>query len=310
MTVIQCHFRLYRSSISATLRLRQKYIENRSSNTETEKLEDKEEIQNLEALQQRIDEESTKTLESSEPIDSLIQQATQNDSVEPVIEGISPSAVEHSENQIEIDRKSIEVTAPHEDEASTEPKDCSDRSSSPVQNSTPGDQATGVKHRISIEPFDSSAHELIDVKSKNFLNICARSENSKELISNKDVGKSSRQTLNEKPRPLIEVISDSDSTDLSEIEDINISDEKSTNETNIISTDEPTVVLTSQIEGENSPDAQEEKQLDNMCLESVIETQQQMAKSTAITFFCENLDELKRTGSDSDSDSEASVEEI
>lgn len=308
MTVIQCHFRLYYSSISATLRLRQKYIENRSSNTETEKLEDKEEIQNLEALQQRIDEESTETVESSEPIDSLIEQAIQNDRVEPIIEGTSPAAVEHSENQIEIDRKSIEV--PHEDEASTEPKDCSDRSSSPVQITTTGDQATGVKRRISIEPFHSSAHELIDVKSKNFLNICARSENSKELISNKDVGKSLRQTLNEKPRPLIEVISDSDSTDLSEIEDINISDEKSTNETNIISTDEPTVVLTSQIEGENSPDAQGEKQLDNICLESVIESQQKMSKSTAITFFCENLDELKTTGSDSDSDSEASVEEI
>lgn len=182
----------------------------------------------------------------------------------------------------------------------------------------------------------NSAKEIIDVSSNNILNICIGTEGGDALrneLRNKfrqSVSVRAEQAPKDKPRSMVEVLSSSDSTHNSEITDFNKSIQMISSEINAIAADNASTVLEERIspsesrslDSSSDPSFDSSDQNDqndqNGCIKSsslnvrsncrnknAIQPNP-LAKSSAITFFCENLDELKRA----DSDSDGSFEEI
>lgn len=125
-----------------------------------------------------------------------------------------------------------------------------------------------------------SCIEIAELKSPNILNICSNSQ-----IEIRSSNEESTNGANQ--RPVIEVLSDCDSIKQPKIEELN--DLTSDSKENIVENTIFDVAIG-----------------DSMSGDGVGIKPKAMTRSSAITFFCENLDELKHT----DSDSYESLEEI
>lgn len=161
------------------------------------------------------------------------------------------------------------------------------------------------------EPFHYSTKTIDDWQSPRILHICNDSDFAIEPVSTENDDKNSiERTEEEKVRPIIEVLPECDSPDLSELIDCNslveelerseIVDQNSVpDESNggckpLEPTPNPIeIISTSDDNVDHSNSSKQSQQMKPM-------------KSNAITFFCENLDELKQI----DSDSDESLEEI
>lgn len=191
----------------------------------------------------------------------------------------------------------------------------------------------------------NSDNEIIDVSSKNILNICIGTECGVELRNElrskirQSVGVHAEQAPTDKPKSMVEVLSSSDSSDNSEIADFNKSVELISSKMHAIATVGAPSVLEERISDsenrsldslsdpsldvsglsdQNNRNDQNEQNNQNACIKcsnsnhgsnypnEIAIQPNALAKSSAITFFCENLDELKRI----DGDSDGSFEEI
>lgn len=150
-----------------------------------------------------------------------------------------------------------------------------------------------------------------DCSTPSILNICTNFPFGNE--SNANVKQSSNEHTVGKSRPMIEMLSDSDSTDSSEVADTDFKSLPSESELNQTSTPKDSSIDLS-IETKSNEQAPISMEMDislndNEAAQFSSNGSEQMdkpRKSSAITFFCESLDELKRI----DSDSDESLEEI
>lgn len=287
-------------------------------------------LEKLESNDQTIIEESTPSIENSTPNDLLNEHVNVKNGVAESINQLkSPSSctIDKSKNEQQINVCTSEIPSPrgteHEVKVIAKRNDGSKWYLKQTNGSTENQRVPEVKRRISIEPIDSvvprNSAESIDVSSKNILNICVDSNPNDDIVKGEDIR--TGQTINkliDKPKPLIEIVSDSDEYDLTDVVDLKISNEL--NPRKDMETSENLIVHHGQIECStiNSIDeAKKQKHLDNLNVDSSFETQQLVtSKSSAITFFCKNLDELKDHDSNNESDSDtisnsnSSLEEI
>lgn len=266
--------------LSATLRLRQKVAENHSSNSE-------------------ITKSSGNELIIEEPI-KLSEELTTD--LSERCRGIENVALDEIPSIPSSDDKThgsepVSIGCANGDKPSSNHDDfikLSESTGTKVLDSTaPSNKPSEFMVTKSLTPEDSfhySSSELIDVKAKNIFNICLNASD----------GNNRNKPMHDKPNILIEVLSDCDSTEF-------IADKNERNEI-VVDTEtlKPIEIISSpemeQMRNETEHDKKE-------CVNSnlLIETQSGPAsKSTAITFYCESLDDLKGT----DSDSDAIFEEI
>lgn len=157
-------------------------------------------------------------------------------------------------------------------------------------------------------PMDNFEKEAHDVQSPSILNICTKSEMifEQSVFKISDTNKKERSVEKGRCGPLIEVLSNTDCTDFSENVDCEpssvesklnqINDNGAGDASNRLDYVESTPNI---MEINNATNKDENVQFDGVELNSSTQLQQ-TKKSSAITFFCENLDELKRITSGSD----------
>lgn len=133
---------------------------------------------------------------------------------------------------------------------------------------------------------EDSCIEIAELESPNILNICSNSR--KEIRNSKE-----ETNYEDNRRPVIEVLSNCDSNDRPEIEELN----DSMKDSKAINRCEEDIVENITLD---------EATGDSMGGDDIGIRPLPVSKSSAITFFCENLDELKHT----ESDSYESLEEI
>lgn len=289
----------------------------------------------LESSDQALIEEPTPSIETSTPNDLLNENVNvESESVTGLInQSKSPSAstFDKSKNEHQNNECTSEISSPRkiEHEVKVFPKrnDGSKWYLKQTNGSKDNQQAPEVKRRISIEPIDSIAPqntaEMIDVSSKNILNICIGSELPNDANFKVEAIKTGQMKAMDKPKPMVELLSDSDEYDRSDGVDLKISDEFDSQKTQVETSGNPhgphEQIECSTDNNNLNDETKHQKCFDNV--DSSSETQQLPApKSSAITFFCENLDELKdndsnnesdrESDSDSVSDSNSSLEEI
>ncbi|XP_055305915.1 dynein axonemal assembly factor 1 homolog [Sitodiplosis mosellana] len=295
-------------SVRATLRLRQK-LQEKNSNSPTS-TGDNEQIAvsnpqpNIEELIESV--EKSIELYSSDVTPKFENFESIPDSIPIDTNATATHATVNSTNiEILSDTHKNEINSVHDYENSNTNRISTDCSESLIEPSVPD---------LSLEPKITSRIEISDVESMNMLNICMNSRN--KLSPN---GQS--PTLIGKSKPIIEVLSDSDSieppveesTKLSvnvpsseknlQIEEVNISNEFSTDNASKSADGDPDVEQKT-ITTDNSCHIDEQLNTDDPN-NTIIEVNK-TTKSSAITFFCENLDDLKGM----DSDSNQSGEEI
>lgn len=135
--------------------------------------------------------------------------------------------------------------------------------------------------------LDLTSNEFIDINTQNIFNICLNDENRNASKSN----------TNEKTT--IQVLSESNFSDLLETTDFEASNEFGLNENDCIDS-----IETVQSIAECLIDETTDKQtIETNFVEKIEGKSQSMLKSSStITFYCENLDNLKEIDSDSDVD--------
>lgn len=170
---------------------------------------------------------------------------------------------------------------------------------------------------LSSKAINSATIEISEVESMNMLNICMNSSNELRQKFNKQQINCQTNKLIGAPKPIIEVLSDSNCNELSlddftEVVNNEKISEKNEQSENMEIFNEFKVDSSKSTDNEetveeitNSPN-QINHTLNAIDSNDTSTESNRMAKSSAITFYCENLDDLK--GMDSDSDQ--SVEEI
>lgn len=268
------------------MRLRQKQSGSQASNSKTQ-LKEQKLLESLDSDEQVMIENSSEVSENNNQINSTEKISNEERSKSERTMNVAPASIPTTQQYTNVrptDVCTIEITSPR-------PNAVESKQSEEIS------QVPTMKRRICIEPIDSTVPKLIDVKSTNILNICTDPTNPTEISSNIK-SKNTESKVHDKQKSLIEVLSDSsDVSDLSDIEQICIPDKLLSNEMLITPSVNVSIVSDKQTEcltGKSDNTEVNEKCEDIVCVTSKIEIQSSHAlRSGAITFYCENLDELK-----------------